>query len=352
MKNKAVSNVIKTCMNVYKTGGAKWILRIIITLLFVWFVNGSLTSDDIRILSENISLRYLGLSFLFGLIATFLQVLRWRIVLSAMKFQVSFTDVVRSFLKGCFLGFMTPGRSGELFRGFDLDPSLKIRSVKATVLDRAYAVIVVLIVGMSAAVAQKVYTGLEPLAIFILPVLVIMSVVLTGLCFFRYWSRFLRLPGFVKLSQETVFQFFRDVFALMKQPRFLVLTLMSHLFLLLQTSILFYMLGFTDFMWNLLTAAQSYAFMIFLPIFVANAGIREFSFATFMAQRDWGMVAVGIDAAAVGVSAAVLICNIILPALAGLIWIYLDTKKQCKSPQQHKLNVECMQRENEHELQR
>jgi hypothetical protein len=79
---------------------------------------------------------------------------------------------------------------------------------------------------------------------------------------------------------------------------------------------------------NMCASAQAYAFMQFLPFFIANMGIREYSFGLFLGEyHSMPVQALTLGAVAFGASMGILVINMILPALAGLIWWLLNKRK-------------------------
>lgn len=70
-----------------------------------------------------------------------------------------------------------------------------------------------------------------------------------------------------------------------------------------------------------MVSTLAYTCMLFLPISIANIGIREYSFALLLPLAIAGKQStITIQAASFGVSGLILLMNIILPALAGLFW--------------------------------
>ncbi len=332
MKNTCTKTV-RLLFDVYNIKAVKWTLKISLTLLFVVIVNMNISGDDIAVLSENISFRELAVAVVLGFTGIIFQTLRWKYVLLKLDFKVSNRDVLKTLLRGCFLGFLTPGRFGELFRAVDLDPSVKFRSVIATVLDRAAAVMVVLVLGITASAIQYLYIGVAPLNLFVVPAIIIFAVAAVVVIFNKYCIKLIAVfAALMKFPVQVSNQSICFVVTLFKAPTFVLLSLLAHLFLLFQTAFLFYMFGYTDIVWNLLVGAQSYAFMIFIPFFIANAGIREYSFSLFMDQINWTHQSVGVDAMAIGAALLILISNIIIPAFLGLLWIYSDRKKNTTVP--------------------
>ena len=81
-----------------------------------------------------------------------------------------------------------------------------------------------------------------------------------------------------------------------------------------------------------MAAGQSYAYMLFLPFFVANAGLREHAFRLFLERLDPILnLHFQAYAIALGTAALVLIINIVIPAIGGLVWAFIDYRKRIQT---------------------
>ena len=298
--------------------------RGLLTVLFVILVNKSIARADVADLIRTVSPGMLAGVLMLGAGSFYFQVLRWRCILWMHAFPSSMGVAVRTMFRGFFLGFVTPGRLGELFRAIHLDPTRKLATAAATVEERLCAVVVTVVAG---AVAMLVQIGVLHRPLF-LP-LVVASVfftvmVLLALLFLKY--------GKATTPDDTtplgrVRSFLKNPERGGKMPVFRLAgySFAAHLLLLLQTGLLFFMFGERDFLINLLVAAQAYAFMLLLPFFIANIGLREFAFSFFLLRAttiSTGELATGV--VALGSATIILFVNIILPAAIGLIWGYLE----------------------------
>ena len=101
----------------------------------------------------------------------------------------------------------------------------------------------------------------------------------------------------------------------------------AHGLLLLETVVVLKMLGCGPWGTDFLIAAEAYAFMVFLPFFIANIGLREYSFGMMFGNLSPAFAAGPAPASvALGVSTLVLIMNVVLPAMAGLCVMAVDKK--------------------------
>ena len=249
--------------------------------------------------------------------------LRWAGVLEYQGYNCGKKDALKTLLWGNLLAFITPGRTGEFFRGFSLDKTRKGASVIAVAVDR-FVLAVTIVFGMIA-VFQIIATGKLPPLIF----LAALALIIISLPVVYYLLRIvssrsrsqkvIRVSGFLN-------DFISDLVR-MRWNRAVLYSLAAQIFLLIQTSLLFSMFGGVAFRSGALVAAQAYAMMVFLPFSIANIGVREYTFGLFLKNVPPSLPEDSIAIIAFGASTMVLLMNIILPALAGLLWGVSDVKR-------------------------
>jgi hypothetical protein len=301
-------------LRILNNGKVQTALRICGTLLFVYIVNRQVTWNDTRLLAGKIRLLPLLVAVALGVGGIMLQVVRWKMVLRSMGFHGAGNAALKSMLWGSFLAFITPGRLGEMFRALGIDPSRKAESVVAVAVDRYFALLVTLATGFLAGCAFTPVRWRYSLMFSLLTAILLVSysLIRRGKIPLRLKGGFdLKVTGALfprLLSRETL--------------SIHLISVLTHVALLLQTAVLLGMFGVPSIAAGLMVAAQAYALMIFLPFFIANAGLREYSFSLFLQQHHATAAAVaGIHPAALGVSAVILFINIIMPAAGGLAWM-------------------------------
>ncbi|MDG5813812.1 lysylphosphatidylglycerol synthase domain-containing protein [Chitinispirillales bacterium ANBcel5] len=325
-----VSRIYRWC----RVGYIKWSFRILVTLIFVAIVNRTVTLSEINDLLGRVTLPHLFAAFVLGVTGLFFQILRWHSVLLSLKIDTKLSGAAKTFLWGCFLGFLTPGKSGELFRAFELAPSKKSRTVLAALLDRFYSGVVILFAGIIAAALQFFSTDVKPLRSFLTPAVIFFTLSLLLLVFSKGISESIGAFSGDKKYLKTIARTILPSFITVATPLMIVFSVFSHCILLLQTTAVISMFIELDFAILLFIAAQSYAFMLLLPIFVANAGIREYSFFLFLNLFSVDASKGQISGIAMAASLLILIINILLPAIIGLIWMFLGTKRENVIPGQ------------------
>jgi len=294
------------------------IVRILLTLIFFAIVNKSISAGDVAKLAKGINPGYLAIAFLLSMLGLYFQVARWKIVLKSVNLPHENLIPLKTMLWGNFLGFMTPGRIGELFRGTGTNPQRKGDSVLSVMIDRSIAIMMVLVSGCAGMVIQGVVYG-KKLCILQSVALTVSGLLVLAVLFFR------------KSRNRSVKRVFDKLPILLQglknatDKRVILISVAAHACLIFQTAVLLLMFGLHDFVKNTVIAALSFTQMIFLPFSIANVGIREYSFGVYISMFSPENDAIGI---AFGVSGIILFFNIIVPALCGLLWFMLDLRKK------------------------
>jgi len=93
------------------------------------------------------------------------------------------------------------------------------------------------------------------------------------------------------------------------------------------------MFGAGSFPTTLIAAGQAYTFMLLLPFFIANIGLREYSFSLFITNitNAAAPMAPYIGRGSFGSATLILLINIILPAALGLVWLYTGKRGGTKA---------------------
>lgn len=304
----------------------RWLLRAGITLLFMVMINRGVTPGQIRDLAGSMRIRLLSAALCLAVLSLIFQTLRWQALLKVLGFAAKARDSITTFVWGNLLGFITPGRVGELGRGVGLDPARKADSVAAVVVDKGFGVAVTMLFGAIGMALQTVVLGIRPpkyLTLF-------MAGFLVALPLAALFLKIARKRSDLFGTQGTFFKTLRNITAVrfrLLNRRTAGFTLVAHVLLLLQTTVILRMLGCGPLGTDFMIAAEAYAFMLFLPFFIANIGLREYSFG--MMFRNLGPAfAPGLAPASIVlvVSTLVLAMNVILPAMAGLCVMVFDKK--------------------------
>lgn len=305
----------------------KTFAKIAATIFFAVLVNQSLDHDDLMIIKNQIDIYPLSVAVIFAFLGYYFQIIRWRDILKTLSLPSSFKSAAKTLFIGFFLAFLTPGRVGEFFRGVNLCPERKKVSVIAVVVERFFAVYFTIVLGIISVLIQLVYFKIDAPVyfIFLLVAALLLLPAIVGLLA-KTKNSIEKFPVLLRDTLNSAHTFLNKLAAL-PIKKLVLSSLLVNLCLIIQTAVLLSMFGSSNFFKNCVIATQVYAFMLFLPFFVANIGLREFSFTLFL--RKIGTIAettADISAIAFGVSSAILLLNIILPAILGLIWMFLGTR--------------------------
>jgi uncharacterized membrane protein YbhN (UPF0104 family) len=308
---------LRRILNALNNNRYLWPLKITVTVFVMYLVNQNLSKNQMPDLVNKINWPHVALAVFLGLTGLFFQARRWLIILRCKGIVINNTAAFRTILFGNLLAFITPGRAGEFFRGVGLPVHNKADTVYAVLVDKLFAGGFGLAFGM-AGLALSVRTatlsaGSRMIVVcFGATVLVLGTVALVIRKYPAALSAGRHFPRFTKQALGSV----------------LLLSILTHLALCIQTSVLLDMFGSHAMAINMCASAQAYAFMQFLPFFIANMGIREYSFGLFLGEyHSMPVQALTLGAVAFGASMGILVINMILPALAGLIWWMLEKKR-------------------------
>lgn len=302
-----------------------WIFKIVLTLLFVYIVNRSLTRSELQVIARYLTVPHILAAMLLSIIGLYFQVKRWEIILRFQKFSVENYVAWKTLLWGNLLAFVTPGRFGEIFRGIRIAENRKGDSLFAVIIDKLFIILTVLLAGLIS-IGFQVWI----LNIGITYKIKIFLVAAFVLCIIGF---LLLSTGKVFDKKHTVTQYFDRV--LKNLPRLftfagrkaLIYSFIAHFCLICQSVVLLRMFGCGTVILNSTAVAQAYGIMPFLSFTIGNMGVREGSFNFFLSQL--GAVCesneLTVVGATLGVSMIILIMNLVLPAFIGLLWYLYDT---------------------------
>jgi uncharacterized membrane protein YbhN (UPF0104 family) len=228
-----------------------------------------------------------------------IQGLKWHYLLTRIHPQMRFATSMKSLLVGYPLGWITPGRLGEIGRGLiitSLPPEL---TIKLAILDKITNLGVNLLAGLAGLLLFPINLESEVKAAGL-----ILSAVLLATC----------THPKLKIKLRTQFNISGQNYATL-------LTLSFFFYAIFLTQFLLLVLTFENI--NLITGASAAAsvFLVktLLPIAVADLGIREGAAVFF-----FGKIGVS-SAAAFNASLLLFIINLVLPTIVG---IYFLLKKE------------------------
>jgi uncharacterized membrane protein YbhN (UPF0104 family) len=295
-----------------------WPFKIAVTAFVIYLVDKNISKNQIPDLVNKVNWPHMALAVFLGFMGLLFQVKRWRIILRCKGIIINTSAAFRTLLFGNLLAFITPGRAGEFFRGVGLPAENKVDTVHAVLVDKLFAGGFGLVFGIAGLALSAQTATPSPgsrmiVFCFGVTVLVIGACALVIRKFPSVLSAGRLFPRFTKRTFGSI----------------VLLSILSQLALCIQTSVLLDMFGSHAMVINMCTSAQAYAFMQFLPFFIANIGIREYSFGLFLNNyHSMHGRALTLGAIAFGASMWILCINMILPALAGLIWWVMEKRRK------------------------
>ena len=284
-------------------------LKISVAALFVFFIfkSGSLTPVKLRQLWLATDRLFLSLSFALSAVGLFLGAFRWDAFLKSASIPVSPLRSALSFLSGCTLGFITPGRAGEFGRGI-CHPEIPAGTIALlTLSEKIYFTLFILLYGLIALLMGLGKMGaalpLPPLAMTAAIAFLLLACALLVMGKFpaRFSGLFRMLP---RRAEE----------------RFYLLTLSCLVYILMIVQFYFTLRALCP--CTLQAAFTAYAFMLvattLFPFAVGNLGVREGCFILIL-TRMYGMP----ETAALSAGILVFLQNVIIPAAVGIPALFL-----------------------------
>ncbi|MEM2174556.1 MAG: lysylphosphatidylglycerol synthase transmembrane domain-containing protein [Candidatus Micrarchaeia archaeon] len=101
------------------------IIRVSVSLILLAIIIYKFNFKNIIYLNIFYFLPIIFLSFLM----TMLRVLRWKILLKTVDYNLKFSSAVQIYLVGIFYGLMTPGKIGELGKAYFFSERLKVLEI-------------------------------------------------------------------------------------------------------------------------------------------------------------------------------------------------------------------------------
>ncbi len=300
-----------------------WILKIILTVLFLYFVNRTIPKEEFSSIVAALCWPTMVVAFLLSIAGLYFQVKRWEIILRFQEFFVGKQIPLKTILWGNLLAFITPGRIGELFRGLMVSKTRKADALFAVVIDKLFIIFTVLLFGLLGIVLLYWHYNLsisKEIKIFV----IIAGIVCTGGVGILFSGKIINRNHTV-VGQ--VLRLLKNIPRLLNPAgrRAMMYSMLAHLCLCLQSAILLNMFGAINLAKGIVSAALAYGVMPFLSFTIGNMGVREGALGFFLRYLNANHSStLSLESIAFGTSISILAMNLLLPALGGLIWYFLD----------------------------
>ena len=267
-------------------------LGLIGIILFIYIISKVNLNQVINIFSSA-NLFFIVISVVMLFFAIILRSLRWEIIIKATGFDISLKDCTLIWLKGYFLGGVTPGRVGDLFRAKFLTDKIGIslgKSVLTAVIDRLFDILVIFGLSALGILMISQLFGIELFSLHYLFILLVIS----GLSLYILISRKptakivsplfnLFVPSKFKETAKINFDEFYKGLDLLKERK-------QHLFASISVGILSWLvvgigcylialsLSLNISYWYLLISIAISSLIALLPISISGLGTREATF--------------------------------------------------------------------------
>ncbi len=298
-------------------------------ILFVYIIS-KVNLNHIFNIFSSANLFFIVLSLVMLFFAIILRSLRWKIIINATGFDIPLKDCSLIWLKGYFLGGVTPGRVGDLFRAKFLTDKIGIslgKSVLSAVIDRLFDILVIFGLSVLGILMISQLFGIELFSLHYLFILLVIS----GLCLYilisrkrtaRILSPLFNLfvpPKFKEKTKTNFDEFYKGLELLKERKQQLFASISVGILSWLVVGIGGYLIALSLSLnisyWYLLVSLAISSIVALLPISISGLGTREATFIFLFSLINI------IPEEAVSFSLLILAWNL-LPVLPGAI-LYL-----------------------------
>lgn len=267
------------------------IFKFVLTVAFIWFVYTQIDLQSLLATLKKTHLHWLFLALFIYVLNRFLISLRWKVILTAYGFPITFLKVAKIIFVSMPAGFITPGGAGaDLARGYQLSKQHGGTADVAgsIVIDRLIGLYSMFFVAIAAAFISPPLRYLEETKIVLsLCVLALVFGGLVGVWILKKFGHRINLSFSPKLDSLVKKLVNALVGNNVLQKTFIPITLIS-LVIQLGRCVLFYVIFLSlgvqlDFVYFLVLIPLVYIFL-FLPISLGGFGMREASLLVLFAQ--------------------------------------------------------------------
>ncbi|OGS35876.1 MAG: hypothetical protein A2293_06295 [Elusimicrobia bacterium RIFOXYB2_FULL_49_7] len=292
-----------------------FLLKVGITLLFLGLLYRSttVTADHLTRLWNEATLIPLILSMCLGLAGIAFGIFRWDAFLKSRAIPTTPFTSSASFLVGCTLGFITPGRAGEFGRGICY-PAVPARDIAwLTLAEKVYFTFFIMLYGLiGTLMALKPLTHAFPhLPGWLFPLPAMTFLILCGTFIFH---RFTGKAG--KMQSH---------FPMTSESQFHLLTLSGILYLISILQFYLILRAFAPVSLSVSFSVYSITLIVLtlFPFSIGNLGVRESCFVLLLQET-------GEISNQIALSAGIMVFfqNILLPAVLGMAVLFINKKRQ------------------------
>jgi uncharacterized membrane protein YbhN (UPF0104 family) len=296
--------------------------KICISILLVYFLVDSIGSNmSILDSLKSAKLEWIAYAIILMIPNVLFQAMKWWLLLKQLDPTITFWSATGSTLGGLSLGFLTPGRIGEIAKGLFIGHVDRLKITGLAVIDRIFNMLSISSLGLFAIgfLLDKEYD--LPAMVYGPPLFIACSTLIVIIYVFIH-PRFLKalfanMTTVVKLRSR-ILQFFSSIMALKKRTMLSVLCLSTLVQCIVATQFIFMIYAFVDpfplFEGYVSSFATAFTKAV-LPISIADIGVRETAadlyFGFFVKNRT------GIFNGTL----LLFLINVVFPAICGLIML-------------------------------
>lgn len=309
------------------SGVRKWfwiVLKLVLSTVLIVVLIRQVDGSDIVSEFSDIRPVTLGLALAVAVVNIYVQYRKWRFLVRIIYPDVSRRHAMTSLLCGFSIGLITPGRLGELGKGFFIPGISRTQATGMSILDKVFSQLPLAMFGLVALAYFSTRTERFSIGVYLLcAVLAAALVVLANLVLFRpqtirQWIRrssdlIARLPLMEKLAMLL------STTEMFKKEHFLPSLMYGAVFQIIiyvQTVLCVGTFHDVDVVTALAASAAAMFAKSLLPIAVMDLGVRESAIILF-----FGMLAVPSSAALNG-SLLLFLINVLIPGILGLYYVW------------------------------
>jgi len=307
-----------------KNINVKNVVKIIITLLFLYFITRKVKLGDIFIALSQISLFYIFLLLIISVIMNVISCLKWQIFLRARGTDISIWSLMVYYYIGYFFNNLLPGSvGGDVARMYLLGKNLSdnTKSISTVFLERYTGGIALIILTIVAALLNN---RLASRSLFFFPISVMGLVLIGSLIFFsnERIKNFIFDPLNYKflLKLKNKFDgFYQSIYYFRNQWKILAYSMfysfLFHFMTIINTLVCCWAINISPNVFDLAVTVPMILFVSMIPITVGSIGLMEGAFVFFFLQ-------IGISSAdAVSVALILRAKAIIMGLVGGLFYL-------------------------------
>lgn len=286
-----------------------FVAKICISVIILSFLIRSIQASTLFAAFHSAKWHFLGIAAFFVAPNLLIQTLKWFYILRLANPSVSLSTAFRSLLIGYPLGFVTPGRLGEIGRAFFVPEIEKQNVLRLFALDKAANLIVIICAGVwSLLFLQRLpypVSGVWAGVILILSLAAMIGVFFLSVKPIKAIGRFIKIPDFNKRNLALILGF----------------SISFYVIYLAQFLVLLFAFETNDLSAAAHAAGATFFVKTILPISLGDIGVREGASVYYFGK-------IGFQAASAFHAALLLfVLNIGVPTLFGLPILHRASKQ-------------------------